>query len=267
MRGAEPCPTDAEPSPCAGRSLATVRANSVEEREAYLLAYPSPAGPWRVTGRTLVGGRHGAEEHVALVAPDGTVAAVRFAPMAEDAASTPPGAALDALMERAVAWAKEHEPTHPGVLPRFPVPAAGYPGRVAVPLALLAVDDARRPGLYGPTRSVILSFPDGEVTGAVDAPGFDPERWPPPRLGPWPPVGLADLDQTRLAATVHRFSALWERLLAAFLAGAADPYRAAEAAEALRLLARLDPPPMVAVYQTMNLRFWSWLENDVPKHS
>ena len=244
------------------RSLPTVRAGSVAEREAFIRAWPAPAGPWRVTGRVAVGGRLGPEEHVALVAPDGEVAAVRFAVDADEGSATaaPPGQALDALMERAVAWTKEHEPTHPGVLPRFPVPAEGYPGRVAVPLALLAVGGDRQPGLFGPTRAVILPFPEGEVVGAIDAPGFDPAAWPPRRLGPWPPPGLAGFDPARLAGTVRRFSALWERLLAAFFAGSDDPNRRDEAAEARLLLARLDPTPMLRVYGEMSPRFWGWVE-------
>ncbi len=200
---------------------------------------------------------------MALEAPDGEVMAVRFAADwssgRDDGVGVAPGQALDALMERAVAWAKEHEPTHPGVLPRFPVPAEGYPGRFAVPLALLAVGDDRQPGLYGPTRAVILPFPEGDVVGATDAPGFDPDAWPPRRLGPWPPPGLAGFDPARLAGVVRRFSALWERLLAAFLAGEDDPYRHDEAAEARLLLALLDPAPMLRVYGEMSPRFWAWL--------
>jgi hypothetical protein len=227
-------PETTEPGAFPPRSLPTVRAGSVAEREAFIRAWPAPAGPWRVTGLVAVGGRLGPEEHVALVAPDGEVAAVRFA--------------VDA------------EATHPGVLPRFPVPAEGYPGRVAVPLALLAVGGDRQPGLFGPTRAVILPFPEGEVVGAIDAPGFDPAAWPPRRLGPWPPPGLAGFDPARLAGTVRRFSALWERLLAAFFAGSDDPNRRDEAAEARLLLARLDPAPMLRVYGEMSPRFWGWVE-------
>ena len=226
------------------------------------MTYPSPAGPWRVTGRLAVGGRSGPEEHVALEAPDGTGAVVRFAisPLQGRSPGDPEaGQALDVLMERAVAWAKEHEPVHPGVLPRFPVPAEGYPGRVAVPLALLAVGDDRQTGLFGPTRAVILPFPEGEVVGAIDAPGFDPDAWPPRRLGPWPPAGLGGVDPPRLAGIVRRFSALWERLLAAFFAGSDDPNRRDEAAEARLLLARLDPTPMLRVYGEMSPRFWGWV--------
>lgn len=173
-----------------------------------------------------------------------------------------PGAALDGLLEAAVAWAKEHEPTHPGLLPRFPVPAEGYPGRVAVPLAFVAADDDRRAGLYGPTRAVVVAFPTGEVTGAADAPGFDPERWPPTRLGPWPPPGLDGIARDRLAAVVSRFSAVWSRLLVAFVAGEDYPHRPDESAEAVGLLALLDPPPMLGAYQALSPRFWSWLEHD-----
>ena len=240
------------------------------EQDAYLRAYPAAAGPWRVTGRLAVGGRAGPEGHVALEAPDGTAAVVRFVePTANgrNPGGPEPGQALDALMARAVTWAKENEPTHPGALPRFPVPAEGYPGRVAVPLALLAVGDDRQPGLFGPTRAVILPFPEGEVVGATDAPGFDPDAWPPRRLGAWPPAGLGGVDPPRLAGIVRRFSSLWERLLAAFLSGADDPYRVDEAAEARLLLARLDPGPMGRVYREMSPRFWGWLGAERPQPS
>lgn len=248
------------------RILPVVRVGSPAEQDAYLRAYPSLAGPWRITGRTQVIAATGPEEHTVLTAPDGGKDAIRFVITTVDGSTAeerPPGARLDALMERAVAWAKEFEPTHPGTMPRFPVPAVGYPGRVAVPLALLAVDDARQPGLYGPTRAIILPFREGEVVGAIDAPGFDPDVWPPRRLGPWPPTGLVGIDQSRLSGIVRRFSALWERLLPAYLAETGDLYRRDETAEALGLLTLLDPAPMLTVYADMSPRFWTWVTDPV----
>lgn len=268
-RGAEPeSPTAATVPP---RRLTTVRVDSAAEAAALLAAWPAPSGPWRVAGEIPFNGPAGRENHLRLAAPGGETGMLRLAVDAVtgdgDAAQEEPGAALDALMKAALDWAKEHEPTHPGALPRFPVPAEGYPGRVAVPLALVAVDDRRRAGLYGFTRSVILSFPDGAVTGATDAPGFDPDRWPPPRLGTWPPPGLDGMGRERLAATITRFSALWTRLVAARLADTDYPHRPDEAAEALALLARLDPPGTIEAYRALNPRFWAWLEELQPGQS
>lgn len=256
------------PSPFPLRTLPTVRVDSAAEAAALLAAWPAPSGPWRVAGEIPFNGPAGRENHLRLAAPGGEVGMLRLAvgAVGSDGAAAPaePGAALDAVMKAALDWAKEHEPTHPGALPRFPVPADGYPGRVAVPLALVAVDDRRRAGLYGFTRAVILSFPGGEVTGATDAPGFDPDRWPPARLGPWPPPGLDGIGRERLSATIARFSALWTRLLATWLAGADYPHRPDEAVEALALLARLDPPGAIAAYRALNPRFWAWLEESNP---
>ncbi|MCC6314846.1 MAG: hypothetical protein IT337_12630 [Thermomicrobiales bacterium] len=257
-------PSDNRASPFPLRATPAVRVDSVAEEHAYLAAYPASSGAWRATGQTLMIGKEGPEDHLTARAPAGETVVVRFAigsffghepdPFAQ------PGAALDQTLQRAAAWAQEHEPGHPGALPRFPVPAAGYPGRVAVHFAVRAMDDAHRPGLYGPTRAVVLGFPEGEVVGGVDGPGFDPAAWPPARLGDWPPPGLAELDRPRLSGMVGRFSALWTRLLTAFLAGTDYPQRRDEAAEARALLRRLDPPGMLAAYRAMHERFWDWLE-------
>ncbi|HEX5498388.1 MAG TPA: hypothetical protein VFX03_04140, partial [Thermomicrobiales bacterium] len=134
-----------------------------------------------------------------------------------------------------------------------------YSGHVAVPLTLLAVDDAGRRSLYGPDRLAVLSWPGGEALGVGDAPGFDPERWPPPRRGDWPPPATRSLPRSRLEGTVARFGALWERLLTGYLAGIDDPLLAAEAVEARALLALLDPPGMIDVYRSLSPRFWAWL--------
>ncbi len=253
-------------SPFPPRTLPTARVDSAGEAAALLGAWPAPSGPWRVAGEIPFSGPAGRENHLRLSAPGGEAGMLRLSVDAVRETTEEPGAALDALMKAALDWAKENEPTHPGALPRFPVPAEGYPGRVAVPLALVAVDDRRRAGLYGFTRSVILSFPDGAVTGATDAPGFDPDRWPPPRLGAWPPPGLDGMGRERLTATITRFAALWTRLLSARLAEADYRHRTDEAVEALALLARLDPPGTIAAYRALNPEFWAWLEEPGSAH-
>jgi hypothetical protein len=236
-----------------------VRVDSPEEAAAYLAAYPSPAGPWRVASRLRVDAGERVEEHATLTAGGGARAVVRFDVTAfagEGPSAEAP--ALDDLLARAAAFARENGPRHPGELPRFPIPSARYAGRVEVPLAILAVDAGRR-GLYAPARVVVVDPRDGEPDGAGEFPGFDPEAWPPPRLGEWPPAGVRALDPTRLRGTVARFGACWRRLLAAW---SGDDYqqRADEAAEARALLGRLDPPGMVGVYRRLNPDFWGWLD-------
>src|SRR5581483_10708145 len=165
------------------------------------------------------------EEHVALRGEAGETAALRFDVTAIAGTDQPAVAAgaLDRAMQAALETARQNGPLHPGAMPRFPVPSEAYPGNVAVPLALLAVDDAGRRGLYGPDRLAVLSWPEAVPVGVGDAPGFDPERWPPPRRGDWPPPAIGALSRSRLEGIVARFGALWERLLTGWFTGDDDP--------------------------------------------
>ena len=90
-------------------------------------------------------------------------------------------------------------------------------------------------------------------------PGFDPNHWPPPRLGDWPPAAVRTWEPTRLAGTIERFTAIWGRLLDAWFSGDAYPHLTDERAEARRLLERLLPPAMLAVYAELSPEFWTWL--------
>ena len=249
-------------APLPPRTTTTVRIDSPEEGEAFLVAYPSSAGPWVVESRLRVNIAERTEEHVGVRSFDGTRSVVRFDVSSfvegEGGDARHAAAGLDDLLQRAAAFAKENGPHHPGDLPRFPVPSEGYPGRVEVPLAILAVDRGRR-GLYAPARVVVLAYPDGDPYGVGDFPGFDPERWPPRRLGDWPPEGMGGFDETRLRGTVARFGACWRRLLAAWLRGVDYPQRADESAEARALLTRLDPPGMAGIYEQLAPSFWHWL--------
>lgn len=258
---------DVGASPFPHRSVPTVRVDSAAEERAYLAAYPAPGGPWEVVGQVLVsGGRP--EDHLRLRSAGGEEAVVRFdvASFVGAGGELGEGAgaeAVDRVMERAGGFARENGPAHPGELPRFPVPSARYPGRVEVPLPILAVDDARRRGLYAPARSVVLGWPGGDPVGVGELPGFDPERWPPPRLGEWPPAGLAELGEARLRGIVARFGACWARLLDVFLGGEEDHYRqrADEAAESRGLLGVLEPAAMGGVYAGVSPRFWGWISS------
>jgi hypothetical protein len=176
--------------------------------------------------------------------------------MAEHSAA---GRSLDQLLQTAWQAAQSAGPYHPGSLPRFPVPSDRYAGRVEVPLAILARDDSGRRGLYAPARVVLLTFPAGEPAGVADYPGFDPDAWPPPRLGDWPPAALRDRDRRSLEATIARFGQSWLRLLSRWFAG--DPSGDVDhlATAARTLLDELDPPGMVDVYRRLNPGFWAWL--------
>ena len=250
-----------EPGPFPRRRSATVRVDSAEEAQAYLDAYPPPGGAWQIEGRLLVRAGSRTEDHVTLAAAGGQ-AVVRF-DVTSSAGGAPAAPAvdpsLDGLMRVAADFARENGPHHPGSLARFPVPSATYPGRVEVPLAILAVDRGRR-GLYAPARIVVLTFPAGEPVGVGEFPGFNPDAWPPPRLGDWPPPGVVGAGPVRLAGMVARFAGCWRRLLTARVAEADYPDRPDEGAEARALLGRLDPPGMGGIYRRLNPDFWRWLE-------
>ena len=194
------------------------------------------------------------EDHLTLRAPDGTLAVLCFdvATFAGIASGEHEGDELNRAAPRRER-AGEGERSAP---PRQPTPVSGsldaLPGQVEVPMAVLAVDDAGQRGLYAPDRVVALTWPAGAPVGVGAYPGFDPERWPTPRLGDWPPPGISRLEPARLQGMVGRFSGCWSRLLTAFLGGSDYPHRSDEAAEALALLGQLDPPAMQEVYTGLN---------------
>ena len=234
-----------------------LRVSAPGEVGAFLAAWPHPAGAWSAAGSTTFQGAGRTEEHLTLRAPDGSMAVLRVDLASLDADGEDPGEAVDRVMRTALDAARAAGPLHPGAMPRFPLPSPAYPGRVAVPLVLQASDDAGRRGVYGPDRLVVAAWPGGEPEGVGDAPGFDPADWPPRRLGDWPPPALAALPREQVSGSVVRFSALWGRLLNAWFAkAAADP---AEAAEALLLLARLEPPGAPAALESISPAFWRWL--------
>jgi hypothetical protein len=244
------------------RTVDTYRADSVAEEHAFLQAYPPVTGAWELVSQTLRFRAEAPQDHLTVRAEGYGEVTVPF-----DVASffgDAPGngahdADLDRLLEQALDFARANGPHHPGSVPRFPVPSAGYPGRVEVPMALVAVDNSGRRGLYAPPRVVVLTYPAGEPVGVGEFEGFDPEQWPPRRLGDWPPPAMQQIDQTRLRAMITRFTAIWSRLLTAWLTDTDYPQRADEAAEALVLLGHLDAPAMLGVYEQMSPRFWRWL--------
>jgi hypothetical protein len=244
------------------RTADTYRADSVEEEYAFLHAYAPPAGDWEVVSQMLKTRAESPRDEITVRAEPFGEVTVPF-----DISSFFGGASgsssqevdLDLLLEKALDFARGNGPHHPGSLPRFPIPSVRYPGRVEVPLPLVAADDTNRRGLYAPPRVVVLTFPQGEPMGVGEFEGFSPEDWPPRHLGDWPPPAMRRLEQTRLHATISRFTAVWRRLLTAWIAVADYPQRRDESTEALALLALLDAPAMLEIYEQINPQFWGWL--------
>ncbi len=246
------------------RTAGPIRVASLAEAEGFLTAYPSAGGRWEIVSRIQLSVDGRDEEHVTLRDPvGGQTGVVRFAlepgDRREDGGEVGPPH-LDDLLRRAAEFARASGPQHPGIVPRFPIPSAAFPNRIAVPLAILAVDQGRR-GLYAPAKVVVLDFPAGTPHGIGDEATFDPEHWPPPRLGDWPPPGIRGVDSGQLQGMVIRFAGCWLRLLDRWSRGDRVHDSSGEAAEAYALLARLDPPGMIPVYQRLNPAFWQWFED------
>ena len=239
--------------------------DSLREMYAWVDAWPSPDGPWQVVSERRSSRSAGAEVVLELVSPAGERRERRF-DVSRFAGSggrlrygVEPTIALDTVMERAGAFARENPPHHPGSLPRFPMPSLRYTGMVEIPVAILATDDAGRAGLYAPARVVAMRLADGTPYGIGDFPGFDPESWPPERLGDWPPAPVAALNEGRLSALVSRFNGVWMRLLEAAVSGETYPQAGDERSEAAVILRLLDLPAMAAVYTRLAPDFWATL--------
>lgn len=241
-------------------SATTIRADSASEQFGWLGWQFSGYQDWSVESVTY-GERDGAELETMTVAADGESREVSFDvtalrdsdPEAEDTTL-----ALDRIMRAAAEFAEQNPPHHPGSLARFPVPWDAYPHALAVPMAVLAIDDGTRL-LFAPPRVVGVSFPALEPFGVGEYPGFEPENWPPARLGAWPPPGLASLSMATLQSMIARFSACWMRLLTAWFEQRPYTHIPSDAADALELLDRLDLREMVPFYQRLSPGYWTWL--------
>ena len=256
---------DAVAPPFPPRDAPTVRVDGVAEEYAFLAAWPPAAGPWQRAGQMLVPGPGGPEDHVAVRGPDGTTAVVRFAigSFYDNAGASPdsPGDRVTKAMRAGHELAKAEGPLHPGSMPQYPVPSESYPGAVAVPLPILAVDAGQR-GLYAPPRIAVVRWPSAEAVGVGDTPGFDPSRWPPPLLGAWPPPSVQGWEPQRLAGAIERFSAVWGRLLDAWFASEGYAQNWDETSEARRLLGKLLPKPLLEFYASLAPDFWTWLHEN-----
>jgi hypothetical protein len=240
-----------------------VRADNVTEEYAYLAAWPSSEGPWERIAQTLTFGAQGPEDVLTVRSPAGANTEVRFAIGSFFGGGTQlatlPNERVAEAMRAGHELAKGEGPLHPGTMPQYPVPSPAHAGSVAIPLAILGVDQGQR-GLYAPPRIAVVRWPDATPVGVGDAPGFDPRQWPPRRLGDWPPATTRDWDQQRLAGTIERFTALWGRVLDAWLAGNSYPQLSDELGEARQLLALLVPGSLLEIYRVLSPNFWKSLQ-------
>lgn len=242
--------------------------DSEPEQEAWLIATFGPAGTWNLISQTWEVNEQGDRREVLEVAlPTGDQVRVAFAEASSDDSLTGEGidrtGEMEELMQRAAEFAEENPPHHPGSVPRFPVPSPSYKNAIAVPLPILAVDDAGHRGLYAPPRQVAIHYQDGTLVGVGEYPGFDPEHWPPPRLGSWPPPQLVGIPDIQLQAIIARFSACWSRVLEAWFAQTvevSDVLRA-DIHEGLHRRSTLDLMEMLQYYERLNPVFAKWLRD------
>ncbi len=242
-----------------------IRVDTAEEQYGYMVARFGDPSAWSVDSQELHVLPDGRDcERVVVRLQTGDTVTVRFVPVRDEGlfASEPSGGTsrLDEIMETAIAFSRENPPHHPGTIARFPVPSTSYAGAVAVPMAVLAQDQGRR-GLYAPPRVVVVDLSTLQVRGVGEFPGFDPDSWPPKRLGDWPPPALAGMSPAHLQGTILRFGALWLRILDAWFERTAELSLAlpAEIEEMVELRDRLDVPGMALSYERLNPSFAHWL--------
>lgn len=245
--------------------------DSDKEQQAWLVATFGPMGTWQTMSQTLRMTESGEQQEVLEIRlQTGDTVSVPFMEAAPDDSLEGEGfdrtEQLDDLMSLAAQFAEQNPPNHPGSLPRFPVPSRSYAEAVAIPMAVLAVDDAGRRGLYAPPRQVAISIRDFTLVGVGEFPDFDPEHWPPPRLGDWPPAPIASMEHEHLQGIIQRFNSCWSRVLEAWFSKQAEstPVLEADVRESLRYRAMLDLPAFEACYQRLNPVFARWLKDMAP---
>jgi len=244
-----------------------IRVDSAEEQYAYMLArFGDPTG-WNVVAQMFDLTADGRDlERVDIALQSGDAVRVAFTSMRDELFVDSPEEEessvgfLDRAMESASAFSMENPPHHPGTLARFPVPSSTYANALSVPMPVLALDGGKR-GLYAPPRFVVIEYGTSEAKGVGEFPGFDPEDWPPTRLGDWPPATLTNMHRLRLQGTIMRFSAVWNRVLKAWFAKEImeSPDLTADIREALDTRAMLDVPGFLPYYERLNLVFARWL--------
>lgn len=244
--------------------------DSSTEQEAWLIATFGPIEGWNIASQTLQSAENGASREVLEIElASGDRVVVIFAELSPDNSLSGAGndrtGEMEELMQRASEYAEANPPHHPGSLPRFPIPSPSYKNALSVPLAILAVDNSGTRGLYAPPRQVAISREDGRLIGVGEFPGFDPEQWPPPRLGDWPPNQVAGIPQLQLQSMIARFSACWSRVLDAWFSGQTQPsdQLREDVREALHRRAFLDLMEFLPYYDRLNPVFAKWLDEMV----
>lgn len=240
---------------------------SAVEQAAWLYATFGPDEDWQTVSQTMRATASGEmQEVLEILRASGESELIAFMEVAPDQSLEGEGydrtGIIEDLMHLAAQHAEANPPHHPGSLPRFPVPANAYANALAVPMPILAVDDLGQRGLYSPPRQVVLSVGDNSLIGFGDFPGFDPEMWPPARVGDWPPATMTNMHEQQLQGVIQRFSCCWSRVLEAWFANAegyTDVLRA-DIAESLRYRQMLDAPGFEEIYVRINPGFQRWLE-------
>lgn len=237
------------------------------EQAAWIYANFGPDGAWQTVSQTMrVADSGEMQEILEIRRATGETVSVPFMESSEDESLEGAGvdrtAVVEDLMHLAAQHAEANPPHHPGSLPRFPLPSKGYADALSVPMAILAVDDLGQRGLYAPPRHVVLAVADNAFIGFGDFPGFDPEMWPPARVGDWPPAAVQKMPEQQMQGVIQRFSCCWSRVLEAWFAKP-QGYSAALKADiedALRYRAMLDAPGFLPLYARLNSEFEAWLE-------
>jgi hypothetical protein len=242
-----------------------IRVDSAQEQIAYLLSRYGDPATWSVVSQRIQQAPDGRDvEQVEIEFAGGGRAEVRFVTSDDDpfdpAEPEDTTVFLDAVIEAAAAFGAANPPQHPGTMARFPVPSERYERTLAVPMPVLAVSEDGR-GLFAPPRYVALAFPSLEPVGVGEFPGFDPERWPPQRLGAWPPPQMAELHHLQIQGTIQRFSACWHRILNAWFdhSGTISADLTTDIAEALSYRALLDLETFFPYYDKLNPNFAAWV--------
>ena len=193
------------------------------EQAAWIYANFGPDGTWQTVSQTMRSTGDGEiQEILEIRRATGESVLVPFMEASTDESLEGTGAdrtgVIEDLMHLAAQHAEANPPHHPGSMPRFPVPTRAYDNSLAIPMPILAVDDLGQRGLYAPPRYVVISVRDNSLIGFGDFPGFDPEMWPPPRVGDWPPASVVSMPEQQMQGVIQRFSCCWSRILEAWFA-------------------------------------------------
>lgn len=238
------------------------------EQAAWIYANFGPDGAWQTMSQTMRATASGEmQELLEIRRATGETVTVPFMEASADESLEGTGVDRTGVIEDLLHLADQHAeanpPHHPGSLPRFPVPARAYSEALSVPMAILAVDDLGQRGLYSPPRYVVISVSDNSLIGFGDFPGFDPEMWPPARVGDWPPPAVQQMPEQQMQGIIQRFSCCWSRVLEAWFAkpGVYSDALRADIAESLRYREILDTPGFDKVYERLNPEFQQWLED------